>query len=157
MSRGENLGKCLRILSSTVVVFGENKKPLCGQEVARGQGQDQPVEECFEMIIILAVSIDVYRWQTLRLLEQIGEKRLMFIPGFIIYKDFSRIDLDVWILDCVQRAGRESLRCLRDCWQVGRIWIPEVKLARFCPLPVLKLEQLCLFFFFNYSWYTMLC
>ena len=50
---GENLGGCLRILPTTVAIIRENRKPLCGQEVTRGQGQDhEPVDERCEMIII---------------------------------------------------------------------------------------------------------
>lgn len=50
------------------------------------------------MIIILAVTINIYRWWTLWLIEQAGENRLTFIPGFTGNKDFSRVGLDVWML-----------------------------------------------------------
>ena len=59
---GENLGECLRILPTTVAIIRENRKPLCGQEVTRGQGQDhEPVDERFEMIIILAMTVNICR------------------------------------------------------------------------------------------------
>ena len=59
---GENLGGCLRILPTTVVIIRENRKPLYGQEVTRGQGQDhEPVDEHFEMIISLAMTINICR------------------------------------------------------------------------------------------------
>ena len=82
-----------------------------------GQGQDhEPADECFEMIIILAMTINICRWHTV--LEAVranwGEETHVY-PG----------------LYSLQRKTLLEL----DCWRVRRIWVLEVQQAGLCSPP----------------------
>lgn len=77
------------------------------------------------MMIILAATIDVYRWWTLWLIEQISPRL------YSVQRPFQNW-LDMWLPGSVQRAGRGSPRSLRACWEVGRVRVPEVKQAGLC-------------------------
>lgn len=82
------------------------------------------------MIIILAVTINIYGWWTLWLTEQAGENWLMFIPGFTGNREFSRGGLDIWMLG----SSWMGVRDLKGASGMAAMWggFEDQRLNRQC-------------------------